>query len=514
MSALLPSRILMQRGESATATCLSPAGSSRIDKNSLISPSKNSNSKDNNNLSLKFALDRKKSPMFNKERRPSGLQLPMAKMAPRLNFLAPFAPFGLDRSITSPADYQTSDRTPYLASEKPFGFSAELGQNVPLCPKELEEKKIAPLDREVTSSTRASTNSSNSQQIPSSRATSHLDHSLSCRSFTDASLLPEPFPEEHELAKTWCVWEQMEGEREPHDGCDSDGEDSQDAYKAAHKSIKCFNTIESFFLLHNGIPPPSAIINKSHLVRNKSMRDLAPPELLHDHSCRSQMSCRSILGNFPMDEDDHANAETIESVMYFEDGVFPFWEDPAHDNGGLIQFTFKTDFPSVAIDELWERLVFTVLGNVLPHADKITGVRMADRLPPIVPAHGGPIVAVRFEVWHRELPKDALRELTKQCITLLKEHLTCGGNAVPGRTIRKPGRAGRTFQSKTSISYSLGGKIVSANNSLTMARGLSQFSMGSTHNASKRQLTLNKLTSQKSLPGQSMSMSNARRGSV
>jgi len=503
MSGLLQTPILMQRGESATATCLSPAGSSRIDKNSLISPSKNtnSNSKDNNNLSLKFALDRKKSAMTNKERRPSGLQLPMAKMAPRLNFLAPMAPFGLDRSITSPADYPTSDRTPYLASEKSFGFCAEL-----------EEKKIAPLDREVTSSTRASTtsaNSSNSQQIPSSRATSHLDHSLSCRSFTDASLLPEPLPEEHELAKTWCVWEQMEGEREPYDGCDSDGEDSQDAYKASHKNIKCFNTIESFFLLHNGIPPPSAIINKSHLVRNKSMRDLAPPELLHDHSCRSQMSCRSILGNFPMDEDDHANAETIESVMYFEDGVFPFWEDPAHDNGGLIQFTFKTDFPSVAIDELWERLVFTVLGNVLPHADKITGVRMADRLPPIVPAHGGPIVAVRFEVWHRELPKDALRELTKQCITLLKENLTCGGNAVPGRTIRKG-----TFQSKTSISYSLGGKIVSANNSLTMERGLSQFSIGSTHNASKRQLTLNKLTSQKSLPGNSMSMSNARRGSV
>ena len=97
------------------------------------------------------------------------------------------------------------------------------------------------------------------------------------------------------------------------------------------------------------------------------------------------------------------------------------------------------------MDEVWERLLFSVLGNAVDGSDSITGVRMADRRPGALSSvHEGAAVAVRLEIWHRELPKEAISELRKACMEIMKGTLACGGCAKNGRTVHKGSETTKT----------------------------------------------------------------------
>jgi len=180
--------------------------------------------------------------------------------------------------------------------------------------------------------------------------------------------------------------------------------------------IKTFETIEGMMELYNGMIPPSAIINKNKMFRKN--------------------------GNMLLGQEQ----TSIDAYAFFKEGIAPTWEDPAHVNGGMFQFTFKTDFSAAAMDEIWERLLFTIIGNGMAGGGAITGIRMADRHPNKVV--DSPIIAVRIEVWRRELPHDEDLQLRKNCINVIKEGLSCGGNASAHRTVRKG-----AFTTKTAFTY-------------------------------------------------------------
>jgi hypothetical protein len=70
--------------------------------------------------------------------------------------------------------------------------------------------------------------------------------------------------------------------------------------------------------------------------------------------------------------------QSIEALSVFEQGVTPRWEDPANANGCDIK-TKQTCSDLTKIDEMWNNLVFAVIGETLPHSAEITGCRVVDK---------------------------------------------------------------------------------------------------------------------------------------
>lgn len=222
-------------------------------------------------------------------------------------------------------------------------------------------------------------------------------------------------PDHHALAKTWGLWEKRAW-------TDRSLEEDEWHYRQNCKAIKEFSTIESFMELFNGMPLPSAILDKKQMVRN------FPTESSTTHPLRQPKQRRgSILGDVPLMKE-----QTLDCVMFFEQGVFPSWEDPAHKDGGKLQFMFKSDFPAHAIDQVWENVVFSVMGNTFGRADAVTGVRLCDRLNADVSFNlgaTGPRTAVRMEIWHKELDNDDRGRLLNDLRDVLTQELLCGGHA-------------------------------------------------------------------------------------
>jgi len=208
-----------------------------------------------------------------------------------------------------------------------------------------------------------------------------------------------PVADVHTLNDSWTVWEQADEHGRPSvSSLPSPRTSSRDSgeYARMCNEIKSFDTIEGFMELYNGMVPPSAIINKHHMVRG---------------------------------------GESVDAYAFFKTGVTPIWEDEAHNDGGMFQFTFKTDFSGRAMDEIWERLLFTILGNGMPNGEAITGIRMADRHPSKIT--DTPIIAVRIEIWHTAMTHEEDLQLRKDCINCIKQPLSCGGVVSPHRTVRK-----------------------------------------------------------------------------
>lgn len=70
--------------------------------------------------------------------------------------------------------------------------------------------------------------------------------------------------------------------------------------------------------------------------------------------------------------------QSIEALSIFEQGVTPRWEDPANTNGCDIK-TKQTCSDLTKIDEMWNNLVFAVIGETLPYSSEITGCRVVDK---------------------------------------------------------------------------------------------------------------------------------------
>lgn len=244
--------------------------------------------------------------------------------------------------------------------------------------------------------------------------------------------------DEHELATKWSLWEMV------HDG---NFESSADvAYENACRHIKTFATIEQFMALFNGMPRPSCVLDKKHMVRKLTQSDL------------NQLSRKNKTGD--------GNTESISALMIFREGVSPTWEDPSNAGGGHFQFVFNTDFPVFAVDELWERALFSILGNAVEGAEHITGIRLADKLSngyQTSSVANVPTTAVRLEVWHSELPADKIAILRRSLHNIFSDPLTEGGSVTLSRPIKRKDR------SRTAFSYELFNVQVDIGNEIEMA---------------------------------------------
>jgi len=261
--------------------------------------------------------------------------------------------------------------------------------------------------------------------------------------------------EDHGLSRSWSLWEkQVSTDHMPTSESESEESDAGahrgiNKYNASINLVKDFNSIETFMELFNGVPPPSAIVNRNHIYRQlKSPFDITTDEDTESdtESHCSKARSNSILGRRPIPGVIRETRQ-LDAIGFFESGVKPVWEDAAHKNGGVMEFTFKTDFPGGAIDEIWERLLFTILGNGLPNGEFITGVRMADRLPPKM-AHNNAIVGVRLEIWHREMTQKMTELLRQNCTECITAPLLYGGSGHARRTVHKG-----SFATKTPILY-------------------------------------------------------------
>ncbi|OMJ88529.1 hypothetical protein SteCoe_9572 [Stentor coeruleus] len=79
--------------------------------------------------------------------------------------------------------------------------------------------------------------------------------------------------------------------------------------------------------------------------------------------------------------------QSIEAIGLFQDKVKPIWEDPINKTGSSIYFELPLKEIN-RIKDVWDKLVFSVIGETLPYSEDIVGVRVLDRKN-----------SYKFEVW-------------------------------------------------------------------------------------------------------------------
>jgi len=112
------------------------------------------------------------------------------------------------------------------------------------------------------------------------------------------------------------------------------------------------STVQDFWRIWNGLPQPSELLEQKRMVREQA---------------NGQQIC-------------------IGALMIFREGVKPEWEDKVNARGGHFQIQLKPNTGAGQIDEHWNNLVLATIGATLEPADRITGVRLVDKLSGTRPA--------------------------------------------------------------------------------------------------------------------------------
>ena len=113
----------------------------------------------------------------------------------------------------------------------------------------------------------------------------------------------------------------------------------------------------------------------------------------------------------------------IEAMYIFKEEIKPMWEDPQNAGGKYLQLEYKikkeemNDFSSASSFQ-WKKLILCTMGQSLPGAEFINGVRFIDKTD----FERGKIIMFRIEVWtSKNMPEDKLKELGKY----LKNNMRC-----------------------------------------------------------------------------------------
>jgi hypothetical protein len=216
---------------------------------------------------------------------------------------------------------------------------------------------------------------------------------------TDTSEEP---PSEDKLRYTWVLWEQSRN-------AEPATEPGTTNYGDLTREVASISTVQEFWSVFNSIPQPSEL--------------LATP----DPTSTPQATC------------------SIGAFMLFKQGVRPEWEDPTNKTGGHLQFTlqagdkyrciFKENSSArehdvlAIIDEYWNNLVLSLIGNTIPHIDDITGIRLVDK---VRPGRSKPTGHVRIEIWFARSSKiDSIREGI-ELIVKTRPNGTTTSDGIPG----------------------------------------------------------------------------------
>ncbi len=113
----------------------------------------------------------------------------------------------------------------------------------------------------------------------------------------------------------------------------------------------------------------------------------------------------------------------INSMNIFLDGVEPMWEDEKNKGGKYYQLDYRV--PKEKIDEFieksnyqWKKLALSLMGNDLPGAEFINGIRFIDKTD----FERGKIIMFRIEVW---VGKNVDEKNIEDIKNYLKENLGC-----------------------------------------------------------------------------------------
>ncbi|KAF4674314.1 hypothetical protein FOL46_005288 [Perkinsus olseni] len=181
------------------------------------------------------------------------------------------------------------------------------------------------------------------------------------------------------------------------------------------------STVQDFWKYYNFLPQPSAVIGDNlKIVR-------------YDLLANGEMS--------------KTPTHSLGALMLFLDGVKPEWEDPANAKGGHFQFTmqaagFKSKAPVdfeasnpvtqvnaglALMDEIWNNLVFAVVGNTLEPKDFVTGLRLVDKVKR-GNVRGGSSRSnasghLRAEVWFRDMDKEKVKTLRESMENVMRQRL-------------------------------------------------------------------------------------------
>jgi len=97
---------------------------------------------------------------------------------------------------------------------------------------------------------------------------------------------------------------------------------------------------------------------------------------------------------------------TIDGVGLFRQGILPAWEDEANKFGYELRAevdvnTDKKDNAEKVYKNLWQTLVFSLIGEECDYSKEITGIRYK---------YQSNKTAIRLEVWIRTLPPEVLEK--------------------------------------------------------------------------------------------------------
>ena len=113
----------------------------------------------------------------------------------------------------------------------------------------------------------------------------------------------------------------------------------------------------------------------------------------------------------------------INSMNIFLDGVEPMWEDEKNKGGKCYRLDYRV--PKEKIDEFieksnyqWKKLALSLMGNDLPGAEFINGIRFIDKTD----FERGKIIMFRIEVW---VGKNVNEKIIEDIKNYLKENLGC-----------------------------------------------------------------------------------------
>ena len=67
----------------------------------------------------------------------------------------------------------------------------------------------------------------------------------------------------------------------------------------------------------------------------------------------------------------------ISGLSLFQSQISPEWEDPQNKNGGQFRIDFKSHLPF--LQNIWDKLVFSIVTDAFDGADMISGVRLLDK---------------------------------------------------------------------------------------------------------------------------------------
>ena len=141
-----------------------------------------------------------------------------------------------------------------------------------------------------------------------------------------------------------------------------------DDYDKNTRYIGSFSDVVTFWQYFNHIPPPSKLFYQVNTGK-------------------------------PYYQLDKDVKREISSISLFRNNIQPKWEDPINKMGGEINlknFFKKQIQPILYLDELWENLVLSCIGEIFEFSEEVTGIRVVDSSIPNKPLY-------RIEMWFSNL---------------------------------------------------------------------------------------------------------------